>query len=188
MPELAVSVTMQSHLCAVLRSAIIIPFLLDIWYDSLVMGEKIICNNKKAYHDYFIEEKLEAGVVLQGTEVKSLRSGKANLNDSFMLVRNGEAFLHNLNISQYEFGNRQNHQPDRQRKLLLHRKEIDRIYGRIREQGYSAIPLRLYFKDGLVKVEIGLAKGKKLYDKREDMKKKDTQREISQVLKSKNRD
>jgi len=152
------------------------------------MGEKIICNNKKAYHDYFIEEKLEAGMVLQGTEVKSLRTGKANLNDSFMLVRNGEAFLHNLNISHYTFGNRQNHQTDRQRKLLLHRKEIDRIYGRIREQGYSAIPLKLYFKDGLVKVEIGLAKGKKLYDKREDMKKKDTQRELSQVMKSRNRD
>jgi SsrA-binding protein len=152
------------------------------------MGEKLICNNKKAYHDYFIEEKFEAGMVLQGTEVKSLRSGKANLNDSFMMVRNGEAFLHNLNISSYEFGNRQNHQPDRQRKLLLHRKEIDRMYGRIREQGYSAVPLKLYFKDGLVKVEIGLAKGKKLYDKREDMKKKDTQRELSQVLKSRNRE
>lgn len=152
------------------------------------MGEKLICNNKKAYHDYFIEEKFEAGMVLQGTEVKSLRSGKANLNDSFMQVRNGEAFLHNLNISPYDFGNRQNHQPDRHRKLLLHRKEIDRMFGRIREQGYSAVPLRLYFKDGLVKVEIGLAKGKKLYDKREDMKKKDTQRELSQVLKSRNRE
>jgi SsrA-binding protein len=152
------------------------------------MGEKLICNNKKAYHDYFIEEKFEAGMVLQGTEVKSLRSGKANLNDSFMQVRNGEAFLHNLSISAYEFGNRQNHQPDRQRKLLLHRKEIDRIFGRIREQGFSAVPLKLYFKDGLVKVEIGLAKGKKLYDKREDLKKKDTQRELSQVMKSRNRE
>ena len=153
-----------------------------------IMGEKLICNNKKAYHDYFIEDKFEAGMVLQGTEVKSLRAGKANLNDSFMMVRNGEAFLHNLNISHYDFGNRQNHQPDRQRKLLLHRKEIDRLYGRIREQGYSVVPLRLYFKDGLVKVEIGLAKGKKNYDKREDLKKKDTQREISQVLKNKNKD
>lgn len=151
------------------------------------MGEKLICNNKKAYHDYFIEEKLEAGLVLQGTEVKSLRAGKANLNDSFMLVRDGEAFLHNLHISPYEFGNRQNHQTDRNRKLLLHRKQIDRLYGRIREQGYSIIPLRMYFKDGLVKVEIGLAKGKKLYDKREDMKKKDSQRELSHVLKHKNR-
>lgn len=152
------------------------------------MAEKLICNNKKAYHDYFIEEKLEAGLVLQGTEVKSLRMGKANLNDSFMLVRDGQAFLHNLHISQYEFGNRQNHQIDRNRKLLLHRKQIDRLYGRIREQGYSIIPLRLYFKDGLVKVEIGLAKGKKLYDKREDMKKKDSQRELSHALKQKNRE
>ena len=148
------------------------------------MGEKIICNNKKAYHDYFIEEKLEAGMVLQGTEVKSLRTGKANLNDSFMLVRNGEAFLHNLNISHYEFGNRQNHQTDRQRKLLLHRKEIDRIYGRIREQGYSAIPLRLYFKDGLVKVEIGLAKGKKQYDKRQVEKEKDWERDKARIMRS----
>jgi len=152
------------------------------------MGEKLICNNKKAYHDYFIEEKLEAGLVLQGTEVKSLRSGKANLNDSFMLVREGEAYLHNLNISHYEFGNRQNHQPDRNRKLLLHRREIDRLYGRIREKGLSVIPLRLYFKNGLVKVEIGLAKGKKLYDKREDMKAKDSHREMSQALKARNRE
>ncbi|MBC7963494.1 MAG: SsrA-binding protein SmpB [Steroidobacteraceae bacterium] len=152
------------------------------------MGEKLICSNKKAYHDYFIEEKLEAGLVLQGSEVKSLRAGNANLNDSFMLVREGEAFLHNLNISQYEFSNRQNHQPDRNRKLLLHRREIERLYGRIREKGLSVIPLRLYFRDGLVKVEIGLAKGKKLYDKREDMKKKDSQREVSQALKARNRD
>ncbi len=152
------------------------------------MSEKLICNNKKAYHDYFIEEKLEAGIVLQGTEVKSLREGNANLTDSFMTVRNGEAFLHNLHISPYSFGNRQNHQVDRNRKLLLHRKQIERMYGRIREQGYSAIPLRLYFKDGLVKVEVGLAKGKKLHDKREDMKKKDSQREMSQVLKSRNRE
>ena len=151
------------------------------------MGEKLICNNKKAYHDYFIEEKLEAGLVLLGTEVKSLRAGRANLGDSFMLVRDGEAFLHNLHISPYDFGNRQNHQTDRNRKLLLHRKQIDRLYGSIRERGYSIIPLRLYFKDGLVKVEIGLAKGKKLYDKREDLKKKDGQRELSQALKSRNR-
>jgi len=164
-----------------------IPFLQYLCYVNQ-MSEKLICNNKKAYHDYFIEEKLEAGLVLQGTEVKSLRAGKANLNDSFMLVRDGEAYLHNLNISQYEFGNRQNHQPDRNRKLLLHRREIDRLYGRIREKGLSVIPLRLYFRDGLVKVEIGLAKGKKLYDKREDMKTKDSHREMSQALKARNRD
>lgn len=164
-----------------------IPFLLVICYYAH-MGEKLICNNKKAYHDYFVEEKLEAGLVLQGTEVKSLRNGKANLNDSFMQVKNGEAFLHNLHISPYEFGNRQNHDPDRHRKLLLHRKEINKLFARIREQGYAAIPLRLYFKNGLVKVEIGLAKGKKLHDKREDMKKKDSHREMSQALKARNRD
>jgi SsrA-binding protein len=152
------------------------------------MGERLICNNKRAYHDYFIEEKLEAGLVLQGTEVKSLRAGKVSLSDAFMLVRDGEAYLHNLNISHYEFGNRQNHDPDRNRKLLLHRKEIDYLYSKIREKGLSVVPLRLYFKDGRVKVEIGLAKGKKLYDKREDMKTKDSHREMSQMLKARNRD
>jgi SsrA-binding protein len=160
----------------------------DCFAMIMFMGEKLICSNKKAYHEYFIEEKLEAGMVLQGTEVKSLRAGNVNLTDSFMLIREGEAFLHNLHISPYEFGNRANHQPDRQRKLLLHSKEISRLYGRVREQGYSVIPLRLYFKNGLVKVEIGLAKGKKLYDKREDLKKKDMQREMSQALKARNRD
>lgn len=172
---------------SVFASRFCIPFSGKLCYDA-PMGEKLICSNKKAYHDYFIEEKLEAGLVLQGTEVKSLRAGNANLTDSFMLVREGEAYLHNLNISQYEFGNRQNHQPDRNRKLLLHRKEIEKLYGRIREKGLSVIPLRLYFKNGLVKVEIGIAKGKKLYDKREDLKKKDSQREMSQALKSRNRD
>jgi len=152
-----------------------------------IMGEKLICTNKKAFHEYFIEDRFEAGIVLQGTEVKSLRGGKVNLGDAFLLVRNGEAFLHNLTIAQYEFGNRQNHDPDRNRKLLLHRKEIDKIYGRIREQGYSVVPLRIYLKNGLVKVELGLAKGKKLYDKRDDMKKKEGQREVAQALKTQNR-
>lgn len=151
------------------------------------MGEKLICNNKKAHHDYFIEEKFEAGMVLKGTEAKSLRMGKANLNDSFALVKNGEAFLHNLHISPYEFGNRENHDPDRMRKLLLHKKEIVRLFSKVREQGYSLVPLRLYFKDGLVKVEMGLAKGKKLYDKREVMKQKDMQRDMSQALKERNK-
>mgnify|MGYP001344531773 CR=1 FL=1 len=151
------------------------------------MSEKIICNNKKAYHNYFIEEKFEAGMVLTGTEVKSLRLGKANLNDSFALVKNGEAFLNNLHISPYDFGNRQNHDPDRMRKLLLHKKEIARLFGKIREQGYSVVPLRLYFKNGMVKVEIGLAKGKKLYDKREDLKKKDQKREMAQAFKEKHK-
>ena len=151
------------------------------------MSEKIICNNKKAFHDFFIEEKLEAGMVLTGTEVKSLRMGKANLNDSFALVRNGEAFLNNLHISPYDFGNRENHDPDRMRKLLLHKKEITRLFSKIREQGYSLVPLRLYFKNGRVKVEMGLAKGKKLYDKREDLKKKDQKREMAQVLKERHK-
>lgn len=151
------------------------------------MSEKIICNNKKAYHNYFIEEKFEAGMVLTGTEVKSLRLGKANLNDSFALVKSGEAYLNNLHISPYDFGNRQNHDPDRVRKLLLHKKEIVRIFGKIREQGYSVVPLKLYFKNGLVKVEMGLAKGKKMYDKREDLKKKDQKREMAQVFKEKHK-
>lgn len=151
------------------------------------MGEKLICNNKKAYHDFFIEEKFEAGMVLTGTEVKSLRMGRANLNDSFAQVRSGEAFLNNLHISPYEFGNRENHDPDRMRKLLLHKKEIVKLFSKIREQGYTLIPLRLYFKNGMVKAELGLAKGKKLYDKREDLKQKDHKREIAQALKGRGR-
>jgi SsrA-binding protein len=153
-----------------------------------MMSEKIICNNKKAYHEYFIEEKFEAGMVLTGTEVKSIRMGKANLNDSFALVRSGEAFLNNLHISPYDFGNRENHDPDRMRKLLLHKKEITKLFSRIREQGYSLVPLRLYFKNGLVKVEMGLAKGKKLYDKRQDLKQKDQKLEMAKALKSRNKD
>lgn len=149
----------------------------------VTMSEKVICNNKKAYHDYFIEEKYEAGMVLTGTEVKSLRMGKANLNDSFALVKSGEAFLNNLHISPYDFGNRENHDPDRMRKLLLHKKEIVKLFSKVREQGYSLVPLRLYFKNGKVKVEMGLAKGKKLYDKREDLKQKDQKREMAQVFK-----
>jgi len=151
------------------------------------MGEKLICNNKKAHHDYFIEEKFEAGIVLKGTEAKSLRMGKANLNDSFALVKSGEAFLHNLHISPYDFGNRENHDPDRMRKLLLHKKEILKLFSKVREQGYSLVPLKLYFKNGLVKVEMGLAKGKKLYDKREVMKQKDMRRDVAQALKERNK-
>jgi len=152
------------------------------------MGEKLICNNKRAYHDYFVEEKFEAGMVLTGTEVKSLRLGKANLNDSFAQVKSGEAYLNNLHISPYEFGNRANHDMDRARKLLLHKKEIIKLFSKIREQGYTLIPLRLYFKNGIVKAELGLAKGKKLYDKREDMKEKDSRRDIAQAMKSRNRE
>jgi len=152
------------------------------------MGEKLICNNKKAYHDYFIEEKFEAGMVLTGTEVKSLRMGRANLNDAFAQIKSGEAFLNNLHISPYEFGNRSNHDADRARKLLLHKKEITKLFSKMREQGYTVVPLRLYLKSGLVKVELGLAKGKKLYDKREDLKEKDSKRDIAQALKGRNRE
>jgi SsrA-binding protein len=152
------------------------------------MGEKLICNNKRAYHDYSIEEKFEAGIVLTGTEVKSLRLGKGNINDAFAQVKAEEAFLNNLHILPYAFGNRENHDPDRLRKLLLHKKEIVKLFSKIREQGYTLIPLKLYFKDGLVKVELGLAKGKKLYDKREDLKKKDHQRDMAQALKSARRE
>jgi SsrA-binding protein len=151
------------------------------------MAEKLICNNKKAFHEYFIEERYEAGLVLKGTEVKSLRAGKANLGDAFALVKSGEAFLHNLHISPYDFGNRENHDPDRMRKLLLHRAEIDKLFGRIREQGYTLVPLRLYFKDGRAKVELGLAKGKKLHDKRQDLKQKEMKRDVAQALKERNR-
>lgn len=151
------------------------------------MGEKLICNNKKAFHDYFIEERYEAGMVLQGTEVKSLRNGKANLNDSFAVVKNGEAFLHNFHILPYDFGNRENHDPDRMRKLLLHKTEIVKLYAKIREQGYTIVPLRVYFKEGKVKAELGLAKGKKLHDKRETLKKKDMQRDLAAGLKERTR-
>ena len=152
------------------------------------MGEKLICNNKKAFHDYFIEERFEAGMVLQGTEVKSLRSGKANLNDSFAMIKNGEAFLHNFHILAYAFGNRENHESDRMRKLLLHKAEIIKLFSKIREQGYTLIPLRIYFKDGKVKAELGLAKGKNNYDKRETLKNKDMQRDLAAGLKERSRD
>ncbi len=151
------------------------------------MSEKLISANKRAFHEYHIEERLEAGIVLVGTEVKSLRAGKSNLTDAFVIVRSGEAWLHNMHISHYEFGNRQNHEPERQRKLLLHKKEIEKLHARIRQDGCTAVPLKLYFKDGKVKIEIGLAKGKKLHDKREDLKKKDLKREHAKEFKIKTR-
>ena len=147
------------------------------------MGEKLICANKRAFQEYHVEERFEAGMVLVGTEVKSLRAGKANLGDAFVLVRDGEAWLHNLHIAPYAFGNRENHDPERQRKLLLHKREIAKIFAKTRQEGYTAIPLRLYFKYGKVKVEIGLAKGKKLHDKREDLKIKDLKREHAKDFK-----
>lgn len=164
-----------------------VPFFVRLCYSLTIMSEKLICANKRAFHEYHIEDRLEAGIVLVGTEVKSLRAGKANLTDAFVLVRNGEAWLHNLHIAPYDFGNRQNHEPERQRKLLLHKKEIEKLHARIRLEGCTAVPLKLYFKDGKVKVEVGIAKGKKLHDKREDMKKNDLKREHAKEFKIKAR-
>lgn len=143
---------------------------------------KLIAQNKKAHHDYFIEETYEAGIVLQGTEIKSIRAGRANLRDAFARVEKGEVFLHNMHISPYEQGNRYNHEPLRTRKLLLHRKEIQKLIGATKEQGYSLVPLKLYLKDGFAKVLIGLGKGKKKYDKREDLKRKEAKREIERAF------
>ena len=138
---------------------------------------KIIANNKKAYHDYFIEETYEAGISLHGTEVKSLRMGKCSVKESFIRIENGEVIAYGLHISPYEKGNIFNRDPLRPKKLLLHRSEINKISGKISEKGYTLVPLKVYFKGSLIKVEIGLAKGKKLYDKRQDIAKKDQRRE-----------
>ncbi len=145
---------------------------------------KIVTQNKKAFHDYFIEETMEAGISLVGTEVKSLRDGKANLKDSYVIIKGAEAFLLNCHISPYTHGNIMNHDPLRTRKLLLHKKEIMRLQGKAAQKGYSLIPLKLYFKDSRVKVEIGLAKGKKQYEKRESIKKKEAEREIERAMKN----
>lgn len=143
---------------------------------------KVIAQNKKAYHDYFIEDTYEAGIVLQGTEIKALRAGRANLKDSYAKVEKGELFLHNMHISPYEQGNRYNHDPLRTRKLLLHKKEIAKLVGITKEQGYSLVPLKIYLKNGYAKVLIGLAKGKKNYDKREDLKQKEAKRDIERAF------
>ncbi len=145
--------------------------------------EKIVCTNKTARHDYFITGTYEAGIVLQGTEVKSLREGRANLKDSYAQIKDGELFLVNCHISPYTHGNQFNHDPTRPRKLLLHKKEIRRLIGKIAEKGFTLIPLKIYFKNGIAKVELGLAKGKKAYDKREDMKERDARREVERALK-----
>ncbi|MCC8051696.1 MAG: SsrA-binding protein SmpB [Clostridiales bacterium] len=150
-----------------------------------MMGEsvKLIANNKKAYHDYFIEETYEAGLALHGTEVKSLRMGKCSIKESFVRIENGEVFIYGMHISPYEKGNIFNKDPLRVKKLLLHRSEIGRMAGKVAEKGYTLVPLRVYFKGSLVKVEIGLAKGKKLYDKRQDIAKKDQRREAEKEFK-----
>ncbi|OIP91695.1 MAG: SsrA-binding protein, partial [Syntrophaceae bacterium CG2_30_49_12] len=134
------------------------------------MSEKIICQNKTARHNYSIADTYEAGIILLGTEVKSLREGKGNLKDSYGLVKDGEVYLHDMHIGPYSHGNHSNHDPLRVRKLLLHKREIKKLYGKSREKGLTLVPLKLYFKKGKVKIEIGVGSGKKLYDKREDIK------------------
>ena len=148
------------------------------------MAEKLIADNRKARHDYQLLERVEAGLVLTGTEVKSLRAGRATLGQAFADVRDGEAWLHGAEIAVYEQGNRANHEPTRPRKLLLHRREIDRLRGRVQEKGLTLVPTRLYFKDGRVKVELAVARGKEQRDKRRDLAARDAQRQIERALKS----
>jgi len=148
---------------------------------------KIVATNRKAYHDFFIEEKLEAGIVLQGTEVKSLREGRANLKDSYAMVKGEEVFLIGCHISPYSHGNIMNPDPERTRKLLLHKKEIKRLLGMLTIKGYTLVPLGIYFKESHVKVELGLAKGKKQYDVRESLKEKEAQREMERGKKEHDR-
>lgn len=147
---------------------------------------KLIANNKKAYHDYFILDTYEAGIALHGTEVKSLRMGKCSVKESFIRVENGEVFIYGMHISPYEKGNIFNKDPLRPRKLLLHKAEINKMLGKTKEKGMAIVPLKVYFKGSLVKVEIGLARGKKLYDKRNDIAKKDQQREAQRDFKIRN--
>ena len=147
---------------------------------------KLIANNKKAYHDYFIEQKYEAGIELVGTEVKSLRGGKCSIKESFIRIEGGQVYIYGMHISPYEKGNIFNKDPLRVRKLLLHRYEINKIMGKISEKGYTLVPLQVYLKGSLMKMEIALAKGKKLYDKRQDIAKKDIQRENERNFKVQN--
>lgn len=150
------------------------------------MAKKLIANNKKAYHDYFIEEKYEAGISLAGTEVKSLRMGRCSIKEAFIRIEHDEVFVYNMHISPYEKGNIFNKDPLRTRKLLLHRSEISKMVGQINQKGYTLIPLKVYFSGSLVKVQIGLCKGKKLYDKRQDISKRDQLREAQRDFKVRN--
>lgn len=145
---------------------------------------KIVSQNKKAFHDYFILETYEAGIVLQGTEIKSVRKGSVNLKDSFIRIKNDEAFIENMHIAPYEQGNRFNHEPLRTRKLLLHKKQIKKLQKEIKENGLTIVPTKLYFNTSKLKVEIALARGKKLYDKRQDLKAKDAKRDVEKALKN----
>ena len=145
---------------------------------------KLVANNKKAYHDYFIEDTYEAGISLAGTEVKSLRLGQCSIKESFIRIENGEVYIYRMHINPYEKGNIFNKDPLRTRKLLMHKYEINKLIGKAQEKGYTMVPLKVYFKNSLVKVEVGLAKGKKLYDKRESIAKHDQQREIAREFKN----
>ena len=147
---------------------------------------KLVANNKKAYHDYFIDETYETGIALHGTEVKSIRMGKCSIKESFIRIENGEVFVYGMHVSPYEKGNIFNKDPLRVKKLLMHRSEINKLMGKIKEKGYTLVPLQVYFKKGRVKVEIGLARGKKLYDKRADIAKKDQKREAEKEFKIRN--
>lgn len=144
---------------------------------------KIVARNKKAKHDYHIEETYEAGIKLKGTEIKSVRQGKVNLKDSYAIVKNGEIFILNMHISPYKQGNRYNHKPDRTRKLLLHKREIDSLYGKTQREGFTLVPIAVYLKDNLAKIELALAKGKNVRDKRREIKKKTAQREMKKAFK-----
>lgn len=148
---------------------------------------KVVATNRKAYHDYFIEETHEAGIVLTGTEIKSVRAGSVNLRDAYAQVREGQMWLHNVHISPYEAGNRFNVDPYRSRKLLLHRKEINRLMGRAQEKGLTIVPLRMYMKKNRAKVELALVKGKRQYDKRDTISKRDSDREIERAIKERER-
>lgn len=148
--------------------------------------QKLIANNKKAYHDYFIDETYEAGIALHGTEVKSMRMGKCSIKESFIRIENGEVFVYGMHVSPYEKGNIFNKDPLRVKKLLMHKYEINKLQGKVAEKGYTLVPLQVYFKEGRAKVEIGLARGKKLYDKRQDIAKKDQRREAEKEFKVRN--
>jgi len=146
--------------------------------------EKVVASNKKAFHDYHIFDRYEAGIVLSGTEVKSLREARINLKDSYAQIKNNEIYLVNCHISPYSHGNRENPEPTRTRKLLLHRQEINKLIGKSVEKGFTLVPLRVYFKEGRAKVEIAVVKGKKLYDKRETQRRKESDRELAKIMKS----
>ena len=148
---------------------------------------KVVAKNSKAYHDYFIEEKYEAGIELAGTEVKSIRMGNVNLKDSFCIIKDGQLSVHSMHISPYEKGNIFNKDPRRPRRLLMHKREIMRLFGRLKQDGLALIPLSIYFKGPRVKLELGLARGKKLYDKRESAARRDAKREIDRTMKTRNR-